>query len=315
MVFPWVADAHTDFLHNVYRRIVSLQADELTQYQYSLPTLQKGNIGLQIFAAFIDRDLPEHPVVQCLKQFQVFFSMLETWGPCNVINADLDSLACPSAPTRAILSIEGGEACCGSCEILQLYARLGVKAMTLVWNHPNELGYPALGHHYNELGLTEQGFSMIKQMNDSHIAIDVSHLNEKGFWDCIHTSQVPIFASHSNAYALRPHPRNLTDDQIKAIIEQEGYIGLNFNPPFLCESSQGTLSDIIRHARHILDLGGENVLGFGSDFDGVDALPIGMKGVQHFPMLQQAFFDAGIQGHLLDKISHQNLVRYLSQFY
>ena len=169
------------------------------------------------------------------------------------------------------------------------------------------------GQHSKD-GLTSQGMRFVRCMNEYRVAIDVSHLNSAGFWDCISYTQAPLFASHSNAYALCPHPRNLTDTQIRALIAQDGYIGLNFNAAFL-STSQSSVQDIVRHALHILDLGGENSLGFGSDFDGVTALPNGLHGTQDFSLILQAFQNAGIRGALLDKIAHQNLARYLSQFY
>ena len=314
MSFPWIADAHTDFLSRVWHNASTLQPNSSDQGQFSLAGLQQGKIGLQIFALFIDSSRPEHPVSQCLRQLCAYDRMLNVWGPYFILPAELDTLACPFGPARAVLSIEGGEACDDSTELLQLYARLGVRAMSLVWNHANTLAYPALDGQHTQNGLTTQGIRFVRCMNERRIAIDVSHLNSAGFWDCTSYTQAPLFASHSNAYALCPHPRNLTDEQIKALIEQGGYIGLNFNAAFL-STSQSCVQDIVHHALHILDLGGENSLGFGSDFDGVTALPYGLHGTQDFSLILQAFQNAGIRGSLLDKIAHQNLVRYLSQFY
>lgn len=314
MSIPWIADAHTDFLSHVWHNASILDLTVPGQAQFSLPGLQQGNIGLQIFALFINRERPEHPVSQCLHQLHAYQCMLNAWGPHVILPAELDTLACPLGPTRALLSIEGAEACDNSLELLQVYAGLGVRSMSLVWNHANTLAYPALDSSHRTEGLTKQGIRFVRQMNKNHVAIDVSHLNSAGFWDCISYTQTPLFASHSNAYALCPHPRNLTDRQIKALIDQNGYIGINFNADFLSEAPS-SIEDIVRHALHILDLGGENILGFGSDFDGVAKLPYGLQGVQDFPQIHQAFQRAGIRGSLLDKIAHQNLVRYLSYFY
>lgn len=314
MSLSWIADAHTDFLSHVWRNASILDYTSPKQGQFSLSGLHQGNIGLQIFSLFIDSGQPEHPVSQCMHQLQAYYRMMDAWGSHTIIPAKLDSLACPLGPTRAVLSIEGGEACDDSVELLQLYARFGVRSMSLVWNHANSLAYPALDHHHSKDGLTKLGKHFVRSMNKSRMAIDVSHLNTAGFWDCISYSQTPLFASHSNAYALCPHPRNLSDAQIKAIIEQKGYIGLNFNADFL-SCAQSSIQDIVRHALHILELGGENSLGFGSDFDGVSKLPLGLRGTQDFPYILQAFQASGIRGPLLDKIAHQNLVRYLSYFY
>ena len=316
MCMPWIADAHTDFLSTLVQQKTAYTADLHTQRHISLSALQTGQVGLQIFAAFVDRQNPEHPTVQCLKQIQAYYALQSAWGAHNLIPATLDTLALPRpSPTRTVLSIEGGEACAGSSEILSLFSKLGVRAMGLVWNHPNELGFPAVLPHTQTQGLTHTGLSMLRSMEKQRIAVDISHLNEKGFWDCLSHASVSPFASHSNAFSLCPHPRNLKDDQIRALIQSRGFIGINFNPPFLSEQPRCSLSTIVSHILHILDLGGEDILGFGSDFEGVSSLPAGMFGAQSYPALLSALQTAGVDQPLLDKLAHQNLVRYLSLFY
>lgn len=313
---PWVADAHTDYLSRVAADPHALYATLGTQRHISLQALQQGGVGLQVFALFVDAASPCHPTVQCLKQLHAFQRMLSVWGPACLQPAELDTLAHPfCVPLRAVLSIEGGEACDGSTELLHVFASLGVRAMAPVWNHRNALGYPAVDKATKQKGLTPCGKRMVDAMNRHAVAVDVSHLNGAGFWDCIERSSAPVFASHSNAYALCPHPRNLDDAQIKALIRAKGFLGLNFSARFLSLDGRCTLEPLVRHALHILDLGGEDVLGFGSDLDGVARLPDGVRGAQDLPMVLQALAQAGLSRAVLDKIAHQNLVRYLSQFF
>ncbi|MFR5869050.1 MAG: membrane dipeptidase, partial [Acutalibacteraceae bacterium] len=126
MCMPWIADAHTDFLSTLVQQKTAYTADLHTQRHISLSALQTGQVGLQIFAAFVDRQKPEHPTVQCLKQIQAYYALQSAWGAHNLIPATLDTLALPRpSPTRTVLSIEGGEACAGSSEILSLFSKLG----------------------------------------------------------------------------------------------------------------------------------------------------------------------------------------------
>lgn len=313
---PWVADAHTDYLSRVSADPNALYATLDTQRHISLPALQQGGVGLQVFAIFVDAASPRHPTVQCLKQLYAFQRMFSVWGPSCVRAAELDTLAHPfHVPLRAILSLEGGEACDGSTELLHIFASLGVRAMAPVWNYRNVLGHPAVEKTAEQKGLTTCGKRMLDAMNRLGVAIDVSHMNCAGFWDCMQRSTVPVFASHSNAYALCPHPRNLDDAQIKALIRAKGFIGLNFSARLLSPNGHCTLEALVRHALHILDLGGEDALGFGSDFDGVARLPNSVRGAQDFPLILRALAEAGLPRTVLDKVAHQNLVRYLSRFF
>ncbi|MDE7323264.1 MAG: dipeptidase, partial [Lachnospiraceae bacterium] len=167
---------------------------------------------------------------------------------------------------------------------------LGARMMTLSWNYPNELASPNLfseemlkdsdsgirtkeGFHMfdNSKGLSEKGFLFVERMQELGMIVDVSHLSDKGFWDIANNIKTPFVASHSNARALCGHARNLTDDMIKAIADRGGVIGLNYYGCFLNESndSHSTVSRMAAHARHIINVGGGECLGLGSDFDGI----------------------------------------------
>ena len=124
-----------------------------------------------------------------------------------------------NGPIGAVLAIEGGDAINGSLGVLRTMYRLGVRAMTLVWNRENAIATPAILNA--EEGLKPFGFECVREMNRLGMAIDVSHLNTRGFWDVIETSTQPILATHSNAKAITGHFRNLDDEQIKAVIAQK----------------------------------------------------------------------------------------------
>ena len=185
-----------------------------------------------------------------------------------------------------ILAIEGGEPLCGSTEILRTFYRLGVRVLSLTWNYRNELAWgikdEAPGH-----GLTQKGRAVLREMEALGMAPDVSHLSDKGFYELAEAFGRPFLATHSNARSICPNPRNLTDSQIKIISERGGVIGLNIYPEFLGENAD--IPTVLKHAEHILDVGGGNSLGMGCDFDGVDVLPEGIENVSHVNKIFEAF--------------------------
>jgi len=312
-----VFDAHSDFLMNLRIQKSTLQADLDTQMHVSLKALQLGKVKLQVFAAFVGEPTFGNPVVQGLEQVFWYYKMLDDWGKENIIpvydgKTLTDCLLGNSI--GALLSIEGGEALAGSLGVLDTFLRLGVRIITILWNHENEIGYPANRSESVNEPLKPFGRECIKAMCEHGVAIDVSHLNVGGFWDAHEHSTMPLMASHSNAHALCQHPRNLDDDQIRAIIESKGFIGLNFLPDFLTTEKECTTDNILSHARHILELGGEDILGFGSDFDGISSAPKGIEGAQSFQKIITAFEIAGIHGELLERIAYKNLMRYLGLF-
>ena len=140
---------------------------------------------------------------------------------------------------------------------------------------------------------------------------DVSHLNEGGFWELIETAELPPIASHSNCRALCGHPRNLTDEQIRALIDRGGFIGINFYARFVREEGPVTTEDLFRHIDHIAQMGGIHVLGFGSDFDGIDEWPEDLASPLDFPRLMDLLARRGYREADLQAIAHGNLYRLL----
>jgi len=203
------------------------------------------------------------------------------------IALDLDDMERIAQDGRAIalLSIEGGEALMGNLDNVDHFFNRGVRIFAPTWNRENELGFgQAQGP---ARGLKPFGFEVIERIDELGIILDVSHLNMAGFWDVVNHSTRPFMASHSNAYAITPHPRNLTDDQIIAIVERDGIIAITLFPQFLTDSGTPTMSDIMRHIAHFIELGAENHIGLGSDFDGFNTMPVGMTDVLSLKILEE----------------------------
>lgn len=232
--------------------------------------LQKGEVKVQFFAIFIYPDVPSDQKWQyACDQIDIFYEdilgknpemkHIKNWG-------DIDNLK--EGEIGAVLSLEGADAIGNDVRKLRHLYRLGVLAVGLTWNNANlcadGVGEPRLG------GLTSLGKEVVKLNNKNKVLTDVSHISERGFWDTMDISEYP-FASHSNAKAICDHPRNLTDEQIKALFDKGGTIHVVFNPPFIKkDSTKATFSDLIKHIDHLCSLGGRNKVGFGSDFDGIN---------------------------------------------
>lgn len=205
----------------------------------------------------------------------------------------------------ALLSIEGAEVI--DCDPAQLrwLRNQGFVMTTLTWNFDNALG----GFHGSDKGLTGQGRVFVRQAQELGILIDVSHLNEASFWDLMKLTQAPIVASHSNCRTLCNHSRNLSDDQLRAIGESGGTVGLNFYPLFLGEGADFEL--LRRHLEHMLRLCGEKHVAMGGDLDGCDELATGISHVGDYTNFYDYLYQQGYEVSLLEDIFYHNLLRLL----
>ena len=170
--------------------------------------------------------------------------------------------------TAALLSVEGADLLGCNPERLEDAARDGVRVITLTWNHANAL----CGAHSDqpERGLSPLGREFVARMEALDILVDVSHLSQAGFWDVLSMARRPVLATHSNARAVWDHTRNLTDEQITAIIKNQGVVGLNFYREFVGGSRD--LDGVRAHLDHLLDLGGAGCVALGGDWDGCDTI-------------------------------------------
>lgn len=201
----------------------------------------------------------------------------------------------------AVLSVENASALGGRLENVSQLAKRGVKLCTLTWNGENELGRGAGAPGTS--GLSEFGRLAVAELENQGIIIDLSHASPELFYDTVHLAKKPVVATHSNSYDVCPHPRNLTDDQFKIIRDMGGLVGLNFYKGFLHQDPEkASLEDILRHARHFLELGGENTLAIGADWDGASLVT---EGLQTIPVLYQMFTEEFGRA-LTDRIFYSN---------
>ena len=220
----------------------------------------------------------------------------------------------------AVLHIEGAEAIAPDLSNLDHYYQQGLRSIGPVWSRSNVFGHGVSfdfpGSPDQGTGLTQAGKNLICACDEMGIMIDLSHLNEAGFWNIASLTSRPLIATHSNAHALSPSPRNLTDQQLAAIAESGGLVGLNFASGFLREDGEKTIDTalevMIRHLDHLLDHLGEDGVALGSDFDGA-VIPKAIGTAAGLPNLITAMTDAGYGKALIAKICHQNWLNMIAK--
>lgn len=239
--------------------------------------LEEGNVELQVFAIYLSAARGRAKFEDILGQIEVFREQVAGPGGLRWLRWKEDIQESSQAgPAFGMLSLEGVDGLEGNLFYARLCFELGVRFLGITWNYANWAADGVLEPRNG--GFTERGRKLIEWCNGSGMLLDVSHLAAAGFWELTELSRRPFIASHSNAAAVCGHPRNLSDDQIKAMIAMNGRIGLTFVPWFVREGGGANRDDIRRHIEHVCGLGGTGVLMFGSDFDGIDAW---VKGLEH----------------------------------
>ena len=227
--------------------------------------------------------------------------------PCRTAG-DIEA-AWARGKTAALLTVENGSALAGELGRVETLARDGVRMVTLTWNGENQLG----SGHDTQTGLTPFGKQAVRAMEEAGILVDVSHLNDRGFSDLLDTARRPFTASHSNARAVCSHRRNLADWQVRELVSRRCLIGLNYYSPFLREDGQpAQLEDLLHHAEHLLELGAEDCLALGSDFDGAD-LPPCLDSPEKAARLDGFFRSHGFPPRLCRKILYENALSFFRE--
>ena len=343
---PAIFDGHNDVLLKLYSAggvsaahgFVSGQAGAI-----DVPSARKGGFGGGFFAVFVPSptdldskfaemtkaayDLPlpdpigfEDALAVAMAQAAILFE-LEKCGALAVCREVADIKAAWAADKiAAIFHIEGAEAIDPDFHTLEVLYQAGLRSIGPVWSRPTIFGngvpfrYPSdpdIGS-----GLTEKGRELVKRCDALNIMIDLSHLNEAGFWDAARVSTKPLVATHSNAHAICPHSRNLTDKQLAAIRESDGMVGLNFAVAFLREDGRMLanvpLEQMLRHLDHLIEHLGEDHVGFGSDYDGA-VVPEALTSCAGLPKLRHAMAKHGYDDALMKKLCHENWLRVLEK--
>lgn len=213
----------------------------------------------------------------CLEQLDLAQTLVQRSENIKICTSVEDIQRCHVQQKLAIvLHMEGAEALQHNPDLLEVFYQAGLRSIGPLWNRPSRFGHGlnAKFPHSPDTGagLTMEGKAFLQRCADKKIVVDVSHMNERAFWDSIDILQQPIVATHSNAHALCPQARNLTDAQLKAIRDSKGMVGINFDVAFLRADGQRnadtSIDVILDHLDYMMDRLGEEYIGFGSDFDG-----------------------------------------------
>ncbi|MDA8441954.1 MAG: dipeptidase [Peptococcaceae bacterium] len=305
-----IIDAHCDSITAYVageRDLAKLSEDG----HLDLPRLRLGKVRVQFLASFVAPSYQQtQALIRCLELLDGCMRLI-TANPAELLlftTSDDIRTAITSDKVAVLLSVEGGEALAGQLYVLRTLYRLGVRSLTLTWNNANELA----GGAYKPGPLTAFGHSVVQEMNTLGMLIDVSHLSELAFWDVVKASSQPIIASHSCCRALHDHPRNLSDDQIKALAAGGGVIGINFFADFLT-GKEASLADVVRHIEHVCNLVGPKHVGIGSDYDGCASVPEGLDDVTHLPALSEALLARGFSTEDAAGIMGGNFLRVMQE--
>ncbi len=343
---PMVFDGHNDVLLQLYRAGgVSAASSFVTGREgaIDIPRANAGGFAGGFFAVYIPSpsnrderveemcqpsyDLPlpdpinwQDAVPVAMSQAAILFE-LEKRGALKVCRTVADIRgAMADGKMAAIFHIEGAEAIDPDLHTLEVLYQAGLRSLGPVWSRETIFGHgvpfrypssPDIGD-----GLTDHGLRLLKRCNQLGIMFDLSHLNEAGFWDVARHSNAPLVATHSNVHTICPHSRNLTDDQLAAIRESDGMVGLNFAAAFLREDGQMLadvpLSQMLRHLDYLIEHLGEDRVGLGSDYDGA-IVPQDVTSVADLPNLRQAMVEHGFNDALMTKLCFDNWLRVLEK--
>ncbi|MBO5929061.1 MAG: membrane dipeptidase [Clostridia bacterium] len=286
-------DLHCDTLYELYQNKLSLHQNNLHV------DLQKGNRfspWCQVFAVWIPEDKRGEEAVAFFSNVVAYacqqFSFIKTKPEAK---RAIDEGKC-----AGILAVEGGSVLGGNIENIARLSNFGVKIVTLTWNGSNELGNGCLSKDTG--GLTSFGKEVVRKLYQHRIMPDVSHLNESGFWDVAELSDKPFIATHSVSADIHVHPRNLNRCQFAEIRDRGGVVGINF-----CADQLGRLDfeTVYRHLAHFCDLGGENTVALGTDFDGT-TLPPPWNNMAVLEALAEHLCKKGFSETMLDKFFFEN---------
>lgn len=312
----FICDCHCDTLTELYNKNASLYENE--QHFDIKRQIALGG-GLQFCAIYVPTEVFHYQgglrYTLCLldKYNQEIKKLHENGIDVLQVRTAEDAGNVLKHKAATLLAIEEGGAIDGSLEALRCLYELGVRAMTLTWSNRNDIA-DGINEEATGSGLTLFGKQVVAEMNRLGMLVDVSHISTAGFWSVIETSTKPIIATHSNAKSLCSHPRNLNDEQIKALAQNGGLAGITFAGQFLEEDWRNAcVESVYKHIDYMLNLiGNDDHIGFGSDFDGISHPPYNIQGVQDYKPLIE-YLSKYYSDETINKITHQNVINLLQK--
>lgn len=323
-------------------------AQRLDDGHTDIPRLREGGLKAQFWSVYIPSNQPD-PARTVLQQIDLVYRMVERYPDDFEIALTADDVERIAAEGKiaSLLGIEGGVAIEEDLSLVRNFARLGVRYMTLTHNDSLSWADAATGEPISN-GLSEFGERVVREMNRAGILIDISHVSEAVMDDCLRVSEAPIIASHSSAYEIAPHPRNVPDAILERIPENDGVIMVNFYPNFIVPNVAvrqdearerlraehpedddafraafrawyeeheaellGDVGVVADHIDHIVKVAGVDHVGIGGDYDGINLVPVGLEDVSTYPTLTEELIRRGYSDEDVKKILGGNALRAL----
>ncbi len=314
-----VIDLHNDLLTKLVLRGGNLGRRHRPQLLYNpfafdidLPKLRDGGVDALGCLLFAGMDFLAGRRFQ--KQLERFEELVREHEELVPARSAADIRAAKAAGRIALfLGVEGARSVDGDPGALERLERAGVRFFGPCWNSTNRAGVSSLDRK-NTGGLSGLGRELVGECNRLGIMVDVSHASKRTFWDLIEASVTPVFSSHSGCEAVKQHPRNLDDEQLRAIGAAGGVVGIIFAAHFLGGFFSATVETLCQHIEHAIEVAGEDAVALGSDFDGFVPLPRGLRSIADLPRLSQALRRRGMGETRLRKLLGENFLRYFARF-
>jgi membrane dipeptidase len=281
-------------------------------FHVDIEKLVKGNCLAQTFALYVDIDEIKNPYKYCMSMAKKFHSEMDKNKDVIKLATNYDEIMKNKSDGKvtALMSIEEGAVLEGNIDNLKKFYNLGVRMMTLSWNHKNEICFPHNEAKYIDKGLTDFGREVVCKMNEYGMLIDVSHISDGGFYEVAELSEKPFIATHSNSREVTNHTRNLSDNMIKILADSGGVTGINFFHSFLSDNEgiESKIEYMVNHIKHIYNVGGIDVIAIGSDFDGIES-NVEIKDVSEMDKLYDPLKKEGFSDDQIEKIYNKNVLR------
>jgi len=306
----FVIDLHNDLLENT-KGLNYDWGERHTIKHTDIPRLIDGGVDAQMFVVWINPD-KSGSYYNYAKQFVSTFKEQINKNSGKIAQArnsnDIEKIN-KDNKIAGILCVEGGHVIENNIDKLIDLFNDGARYMTITWNNSLDWAISAADSRSKTQGLSDFGKQVIKTMDSLGMLIDVAHTGIKTIEDIIEVTKNPIIDTHTGAYTLRQHTRNLTDEQLKAIAKTGGVIGVVFYPSFIVSKGKATIDSVVKHIDYIKNLIGIDYVSLGSDFDGIESTPIGLEDVSKFPDLTIALLKKGYSEVEVRKILGLNFLR------
>lgn len=315
-----IADMHGDTIYLMLDKRRAGQKCELAKndLHMDIEKMKAADYLVQNFALFVNWGTHEDPYEEAMAEYKVFVEELEknknsiaqAFTYEDIIRNEKEG------KISALLSLEEGEICQGDLKKLEKFYSLGARMMAMTWNYDNSLSTANANktrhkrnYSGNRAGLTETGMEFVERMEELGMIPDVSHMSDEGIRDMLDVAKKPFVASHSNARSLCNHPRNLTDEFLKAMGEKGCVIGTNFCSSFLKEEAEYSQNEwIVDHIFYMVNKAGIESVGFGTDFDGIEC-GLELENCSNMQVLAELLKKRGMSQEQIERIFYKNILR------